>query len=99
MSTLTEHQSVVTGGIDTHRDTNVVVVVDSTGRHLGCETFDTTTRGYEQTIGWLGEFGTIGRVGVEGTGAWGKGISRALATAGIEVVDINRACQVFCVRG
>ena len=89
MSTLTEDRPVVIGGIDTHRDTNVVVVIDPTGRQLGCETFPTTTAGYQQTISWLHTFGTIDCVGVEGTGAWGAGISRALTSSEIAVVDID----------
>jgi transposase len=35
-------------------------------------------------------FGVLGQVGVEGTGAYGAGLSRLLTSEGVEVVEINR---------
>ena len=39
---------------------------------------------------WMGAFGTVSKVGVEGTGAYGAGLGRFLAKAGVEVVEVDR---------
>ena len=61
--------SLVTGGVDTHKDFHVCVAVDELGRVLGTEQFPTTLRGYRSLLRWLGGFGQLGAVGVEGTGS------------------------------
>ena len=81
---------VVVGGVDTHRDTHVGAVVDGAGRLLGSDQFRTDTRGYAQLVGWVESWGRIRRVGVEGTGSYGAGLTRYLAEANIEVVEVNR---------
>ena len=61
----------VTGGVDTHLDVHVAAVVDSNGGVIGVESFPTTTAGFCELHEWLCSFGTLDRVGVEGTGAMG----------------------------
>jgi transposase len=39
---------------------------------------------------WMGAFGTVSKVGVEGTGAYGAGLGRFLKKAGVEVVEVDR---------
>jgi len=39
---------------------------------------------------WMGAFGTVSKVGVEGTGAYGAGLGRFLRKAGVEVVEVDR---------
>jgi transposase len=39
---------------------------------------------------WLSTFGTVVRVGVEGTGAYGAGLARFLRGRGLEVVEVDR---------
>ena len=51
---------------------------------------DTNHPGYESLAGWLAGFGPVIRVGVEGTGSYGVGLSRFLTAAGIEVVEVDR---------
>ncbi len=58
---------VVTGGVDTHLDTHMAAALDGVGAQLGTREFPTTTAGYRALLGWLGGFGTVVRVGVEGT--------------------------------
>jgi transposase len=82
--------SLVTGGVDTHKDFHVCVAVDELGRVLGTEQFPTTLRGYRSLLRWLGGFGQLGAVGVEGTGSWGAGLARFLTDAGVEVIEVNR---------
>ncbi len=39
---------------------------------------------------WLQSQGRIARVGVEGTGSYGAGLTRHLTKIGVEVVEVNR---------
>ena len=80
----------VVGGVDAHADFHVAAAVDHNGGLLGIESFPTDLGGYESLLGWLGGFGPVLRVGVEGTGSWGVGLSRVLAAADIEVVEVDR---------
>ncbi len=61
----------IAGGVDTHQDTHTAAVVDAAGRMLGHRTFPTTDVGYRGLLAWLGGFGTLRVIGVEGTGAYG----------------------------
>jgi transposase len=89
-STITDPAVVVTGGIDTHADTHVAAALDQRGRLLGTRSFPSTPAGHRDLMVWLASFGTIDTVGVEGTGAWGAGIARHLATEGVRVVEVDR---------
>ena len=40
--------------------------------------------------GWLAGFGTVDRVGVEGTGAYGAGLARHLRGQGLVVIEVDR---------
>lgn len=80
----------VYGGVDTHKDVHVTAIVDQTGRILDTETFPASPAGYRQLERWLRSFGTVIRVGVEGTGSYGVGLTRHLTGAGVEVVEVNR---------
>lgn len=87
---MVEQHVVVTGGIDTHKDTHVAAVIDKVGRLLDTESFGTTAGEYSRLSAWMRSFGTLERVGVEGTGSYGAGVARHLVAAGIEVVEVNR---------
>lgn len=80
----------VTGGVDTHADVHVAAALDPVGRELGWESFPTTAAGYEALADWLGGFGPVGLIGVEGTGAYGAGLTRSLTAAGLVVVEVDR---------
>jgi transposase len=80
----------ITGGVDTHADLHVAAVVDHLGGVIGIETFETTEAGYQRLVGWLRSNGHIVRVGVEGTGSYGAGLTRHLSRAGIDVVEVDR---------
>lgn len=82
--------SEVIDGVDTHADTHHAAVIDSNGRRLGDMQFPTTVAGYAALHGFIGSFGAVSRVGVEGTGSYGAGLSRFLRAAGIEVVEVIR---------
>lgn len=81
-------------GVDTHRDTHAAVLVDALGRLVAAETFATTRRGMRALITWAKGRGTVRRAGVEGTGSFGAGVTRALRLEGIEVIEVTRAARV-----
>src|SRR2546421_3559841 len=81
----------VTGGVDTHADVHVAAALDSIGGLLGIKEFPATPTGYVRLLDWLCGFGTVCLVGIEGTGSYGAGLSRHLATAGVRVVGIDRS--------
>lgn len=88
--TIVEATRPITGGVDTHLDTHVAAVVDDNGGLLGVESFPTTTAGLGELFRWLASFGTVERVGVEGTGAYGAGLARHLRSRGVEVIEADR---------
>ena len=81
----------VTGGVDTHADTNVAAVLDTlTFRTLARATFPTTAVGHQAALEWMRDQGAVDAVGVESTGTYGAGLARHLAAAGVKVVEVNR---------
>ena len=87
---MTAKKRKVTGGVDTHGRTHHAAVVDQTGRVLGDQQFPATAAGYQQLLAWLRTFGTVVKVGVEGTGAYGAGLARYLSGQKITVVEVDR---------
>src|SRR5438128_3775769 len=81
----------ITGGVDTHADVHVAAALDPIGGLLGAEEFATTPAGYDRLLGWLGGFGTVCLVGIEGTGSYGAGLSRHVTAAGIRVIEAGRS--------
>ena len=86
---MSEARVDVFGGVDTHRDTHVAAVVDTAGRVLATAPFRADTTGYEQLSNWLGSHGQVVRVGIEGTGSYGAGLTRYLNSVGVEVVEVE----------
>ena len=80
----------VVGGVDTHRDSNVAAVVDMNGGLLGVESFPTTADGHRSLSSWMSGFGTIERVGIEGTGAYGAGLARHFVAVEVAVIEVDR---------
>ncbi len=90
MTSMTNTASTVTGGVDTHGQTHHAAALDPVGRQLGDREFPTTPAGYRALLSWLGGYGHLERVGVEGTGTYGAGLTRQLRAAGVTVVDVDR---------
>ena len=61
----------ITGGVDTHADVHVAAALDPIGGLLGVREFPATAAGYGRLLDWLGGFGTVCLVGIEGTGSYG----------------------------
>ena len=81
----------VTGGVDTHADVHVAAALDPIGGLLGVQEFPATPAGYARLLGWLGGFGTVCLVGIEGTGSYGAGLARHITAAGVRVVEVDRS--------
>lgn len=88
--TIVEGARRVIGGVDTHGDVHVAAAVDPLGRVLATASFPADGPGYAALTEWLESFGAIGVVGVEGTSAYGAGLSRHLAGHGVSVIEIDR---------
>ena len=71
----------ITGGVDTHAGTHVAAALDPVGGLLGVREFPVSAAGYTGLLGWLGGFGTVCLVGIEGTGSYGAGLARHMSAA------------------
>lgn len=80
----------VYAGVDTHAETHHVAVIDGLGRRLGDAEFPTTVAGYQQLLVFVGEFGTVQRIGVEGTASYGAGLTAYLRAERIRVREVIR---------
>lgn len=85
-----EQVATVIGGVDTHKELHVAAVIDAAENVLGTRSFSTTRAGYRALLTWMGEFGVVARVGIEGTGSYGAGLTRHLAKAGITILEVDR---------
>ncbi len=81
---------IVVGGVDTHKDLHVAAVINTTERVLGTASFSTTRAGYRAMVRWMRTFGDVAKAGVEGTGSYGAGLTRHLADADVEVLEVDR---------
>jgi transposase len=83
-------QIQVFGGVDTHQDTHTAAALDGAGAMLGSRQFPATTAGYTALLAWLTGFGTLVRVGIEGTSSYGAGLAAVLRAVGVFVVEVDR---------
>ena len=89
--TIVEEGRAITGGVDTHADVHVAAALDPIGGLLGVEEFPATAVGYARLLGWLGGFGTVCLIGIEGTGSYGAGLARHITAAGVRIVEVDRS--------
>jgi hypothetical protein len=57
--------TIVVAGVDTHKDTHHVAVLDLVGRVLADRAFPVTGAGYRQLLDWVAGHGVIESFGVE----------------------------------
>jgi transposase len=89
--TIVEDARAITGGVDTHSEVHVAAALDPVGGLLGTREFPASAAGYAALLDWLGGFGDLALVGVEGTGSYGAGLARYLTAHGVRVVEVDRA--------
>jgi transposase len=87
---MTDNAREVYAGVDTHLDVHVAAVIDHTGRLLGTKAFPTSPLGLQRLERWLTSHGQVRKIGVEGTGSYGLGLTRVLTGAGHTVIEVNR---------
>ncbi len=90
---------VVVGG-DTHRDTHVLEMVAPTGVTIATTTIANSDAGFAHAVAWITDHapdhtpgpadGPRVVVGLEGTRSYGIGLARALAAAGLTVVEVEQ---------
>jgi transposase len=90
MTTVASRRLVVIGGVDTHADVHVAAACDQLGKVLGTKSFPTTPAGYRDLLSFLICFGELDSVGVEGTGSYGSGLARHLASEQVRVIEVSR---------
>lgn len=73
-------------GVDTHRDTHCVALIDDRCRVIGTEAFPTDDAGIAAAVAFIGGV----PVGVEGTRSYGATLTRALMGAGCETYEVVR---------
>lgn len=77
-------------GIDTHQDVHVAVAINGLGARLATASFPVTSQGYRQVAAWAAEYGVVHAFGIEGTGSYGAGLTRALTGMGLRVIEVGR---------
>ncbi len=77
-------------GVDTHTETHAAVAIDEHGRRLDGIEISANRAGYRQLAEWARQLGELSAVRVEGTGAYGVGLSRFLTAAGVTVIEVGR---------
>ncbi len=88
--TTSKNDMMVTAGVDTHKDTHTAAALDCNGLLLGVAEFPATAVGDRRLFRWLGAFGPLDCIGVEGTGSYGGGLNRFFQTMAVRVVEVNR---------
>jgi transposase len=79
--------TTITAGIDPHRDSFTIGIVDHIGLEVDVATFDNCTTGYAQAIEWLHRH-DVTLVGVEGSASWGRHIACAVTGAGFDAREV-----------
>src|SRR6516162_817939 len=79
-------------GIDTHRDTHEVEIADPAGKPITTMRIGNDSAGFAQLLGAIAKVAPGPRVvvSVEGTRGYGIGLARALAAAGLLVIECEQ---------
>lgn len=77
-------------GVDTHADQHTAAAINGLGQILEVIEVPTTAAGYRRLVRWARGLGRFERAGVEGTGAYGAGLARHLASEKITVIEVDR---------
>lgn len=79
---------MVSIGIDTHKASLAVSVVDELGRQLATRTVGNDPRGHAALLTWIQRQAAPRRVGIEGAGSFGAALAEVLVAAGEAVVEV-----------
>jgi transposase len=79
-------------GVDTHRDTHQVEMAFPTGTPIATTTVRNDSAGSAALLAWIGQHAPGPRlaVSIEGTRSYGVGLARAVAAAGLPVIECEQ---------
>src|ERR687897_2945766 len=79
-------------GVDTHRDTHEVEIALPTGTPIGTRRINNTSSGFAGLLAWILDRAPGPRVvvSIEGTRSFGVGLARAVAAAGLTVIECEQ---------
>jgi transposase len=100
MAMLAEQVDAVIG-VDTHRDTHTVEIATPTGAPIAALTAENNPDGYAAVLEWVAEHAPGPRLvfAVEGTRSYGAGLTRAVRTAGLPVIEVEQPRRADRRRG
>ena len=78
-------------GVDTHKDTNTLALLDALGRPLGTAESPAGAEGYAALAEALGGPGV--EVGIEGCCSFGEGLAAHLRASGVAVYEVERPAR------
>lgn len=81
-------KDLVFAGVDTHKDTHTLCLLDHMGRAIGTFRFAADAKGCDALAGKIGGPATRAGVGVEGTGSYGAGLTRRHLELGCCVYEV-----------
>jgi transposase len=79
-------------GVDTHRDTHEVELALPTGIPIGTRKISNDSSGFAELLAWILDRAPGPRVvvSIEGTRSFGVGLARAVAAAGLTVIECEQ---------
>jgi hypothetical protein len=82
-------------GVDTHKNSHTLALVDNTGAELGTITVPTDAFGYRKMLAWARSASGTGRRcwAIEGTGSFGARLTTYLLEQGEWVIEIDRPAR------
>src|SRR5665809_141083 len=75
-------------GVDSHKSSLAIAVLDDLGRPIGVREFVNDSRGHDAVVKWVAQHGTKLVVGIEGSGNYGAALARRLLEAGEDVREV-----------
>ncbi len=78
----------VTVGIDSHKSSLAVAVLDDLGRPLGVREFANNSSEHQNLRRWIAPHGDTRLIGVEGSGNFGAALTRHLLESGEDVHEV-----------
>jgi transposase len=79
-------------GVDTHRDTHQVEIAHPTGTPIATITISNDSSGFAELLAWIVDHAPGPRlaVSIEGSRSYGLGLARAVAAAGLTVIECEQ---------
>jgi transposase len=75
-------------GVDSHKSSFAVAVLDEIGRPIGVRDFNNDDKGHRCAMDWIAKQHPDRVVGIEGSGSYGAGLARALLATGEDVREV-----------